>query len=105
LPADLAVWVTDLQKPERSNAGTIRDISASGVSVLTPLPLTAGDIVRLDVADSVLFGIATYGVAEAADWRIGIEVQRVLHGGSDLAQLLERVLHEEMPAIAQGSLR
>jgi hypothetical protein len=57
------------------------------------------------VADTVLFGIVTYGTAEAPGWRIGVEVQRVLHGGSDLSQLLQRVLQEEMPAVAQGLRR
>jgi hypothetical protein len=104
-PADLAVWVTDLLKPGRSAPGTIRDISSNGVSIIGTLPLGAGDLVRLDVADSVLFGIVTYGNADASSWRIGVEVQRVLHGGSDLSQLLQRVLQEELPAVVQGSLR
>ncbi len=104
-PADLAVWVTDLLKPGCSAAGTISDISNSGVCIVAALPLTAGDLVRLDVGDSVLFGIVTYGTAEAPGWRIGVEVQRVLHGGSDLSQLLQRVLQEEMPAVAQGLRR
>lgn len=101
-PADLAVWVTDLLNPGRSAPGTIRDISNNGVSIMGTLPLNAGDIVRLDVGDSVLFGIVTYGTADASVSRVGVEVQRVLHGGSDLSQLLQRVLEEEMPTVPQG---
>jgi PilZ domain len=102
-PADLSVWVSDLLKPGHSAAGTICDISASGIGVVSPLPLAAGDVVRLDVAESVLFGIVTYATAGEAGSRTGIEVQRVLLGDSDLSRLLQRVLHEEMPAVALGS--
>lgn len=103
-PADLSVWVTDLLKPGHSAAGTICDISNSGIGVLSPLPLTAGDVVRLDVAESVLFGIVTHAAAGEAGSRIGIEIQRVLIGDSDLSHLLHRVLQEEMPAVALASL-
>lgn len=99
------MWVTDLLKPGHSAAGTICDISNNGVSITGSLPLNAGGLVRLDVGDSVLFGIVTYGRAEESNWRMGVEVQRVLHGGSDLSQLLQRVLQEEMPSVAQGSIR
>jgi hypothetical protein len=83
----------------------MRDISESGVCVVAPLPLSAGDIVRLDVQDSVLFGMVTYAESEEAGWRTGIEVQRVLLGGSDLSKLLQNALHEALPAVAQGVLR
>jgi PilZ domain len=101
----MAVWVTDLLKPGRSASGTMRDISNSGLCVVTPLPLTPGDMVRLDVAESVLFGIVTHATAEGADWRTGIEIERVLIGDSDLSRVLHLVLQESMPDLAIGSLR
>jgi hypothetical protein len=103
-PADFSVWVTDLLKPGHSAAGTIQDISNSGIGVVSPLALAAGDVVRLDVAESVLFGIVTNATAAKSGSRAGIEIQRVLIGGSELSQLLHRVLQEEMPAVALGSL-
>lgn len=103
-PADLAVWITDLLQPGRSAAGTIRDISDCGVCVMTPLPLAAGSIVRLDVSGSVLFGLVTYATAEGVDLRIGIDIQRVLLGDSDMSRLLQQVLQEMLPAVPVGSL-
>jgi hypothetical protein len=101
-PAEFEVWVTNLLKLGHSAAGRMRDISESGVCVVAPLPLAAGDMVRLDVADSSFFGLVTYAVREESDWRAGIEVQRVLLGESELSQLLQQVLEREMPAIAAG---
>jgi hypothetical protein len=103
-PADLSVWVTDLLKPGHSAAGTICDISSSGIGVVSPLPLSAGDVVRLDVAESVLFGIVTHATAGEPGSRTGIEIQRVMIGGSELSDLLHQVLQEEMPAVALGVL-
>lgn len=103
-PADLEAWVTDLQNMGHSACGVVRDISNSGICLSTPIPLGPADVVRLDIADSVLFGFVTYAnpepsQAEEPRWRTGIEVQRVLMGGSDLGQLLKKVLEEQMPQL------
>ena len=102
-PADFEVWVTDMQNLGHSACGTLQDISNSGVSVVTPLQLNPGDVVRMDVGDSVLYGFVTnsrsvLGADEPA-WRCGVEVQRVLMGGSELSKLLELALCEQMPAL------
>jgi hypothetical protein len=102
-PADFEVWVTDMQNLGHSACGTMQDISNSGISVITPLKLNPGDIVRMDVGDSVLFGYVTNARAVLGsvnpDWRCGIEVQRVLMGESALSNLLEQALREQMPAL------
>lgn len=70
-----------------------------------PLELGPGDIVRLDVTDTVLFGFVTYSRpdetshASLKPWRTGIEIQKVLLGDSDLATLLRTVLEEQMPHV------
>jgi len=101
-PTDSEVWVTDLLQLGHSVGGKMRDISDSGICVVVPLQLAAGAIVRLDVADSVLFGLVTSAVPEHSAWRIGIEVQRVLLGESELSVLLHEVLQRAMPAVAVG---
>ena len=101
-PANLEVWVTDLQNDGHSACAAIHDISESGVCVVTPLQLAPGAIVRIDAADSSLFGFVTYAIVEDSGWRAGIEIQRVLVGVSDLSVLLQQVLLEAMPQIAVG---
>jgi protein involved in polysaccharide export with SLBB domain len=99
-PAEFEVWMTDLQNLGHSACGRMRDISQSGVCVVGPLKLGPGDIVRIDVADSVLFGLITYSLPEGPEFRVGIEVQRVLLGGSDLSEVLELALNNAMPKLA-----
>ena len=102
-PADFEVWVTDMQNLGHSACGSMQDLSNSGVSVVTPLQLNPGDIVRMDVGDSVLFGYVTNARAVIGsahpDWRCGIEIQRVLMGDSAMSNLLEQALREQMPAL------
>ena len=103
-PVDSEVWLTDLQHLGSSACGTIRDISTSGVCVVTPLELSPGDTVRMDIADTALYGFVTHSQAEKVSgertWRTGIEVQRVLVGDSDLAKLVKRILAERMPQVS-----
>jgi hypothetical protein len=102
-PVDCEVWLTDLQHTGSAACGVIRDISESGLCVVTPLEFAPGDSVRMDLADSALYGFVTYSQPENAagerHWRSGIEVQRVLVGESDLATLLKRILAEQMPQV------
>ena len=102
-PVECEIWLTDLQHTGSSACGTIRDISTSGVCVVTPLAFTPADSVRMDVADSVFYGFVTYSRPEKAGtetvWRTGIEVQRVMVGDSDLGTLLRKLLAEEMPHV------
>lgn len=100
--SNLEVSVTDLARPGRCVAGLLHDISNSGVCVLTPIPLEAGDPVRLEIRDASFFGIVTYSRAEESSWRSGVAVQRVLLGGSDLSRLLEALLADVMPSVAIG---
>lgn len=97
LPANLEVRLTELRDPKRSISGCLCDISQSGICVTLPLQLAPNDLVQLNVADSVLFGHVRYSCPEGSVYRIGVEVERVLLGGSDLSQLLQMTLNRLMP--------
>jgi hypothetical protein len=75
------------------------DLSNSGMSVLVPIELAAGDIVQLQIEDSTLFGFVMHASREGGSSRAGIELQRVLIGGSDLAKVLCGALRQVMPAL------
>lgn len=102
-PVNSEVWLTDLQHLGNSACGTLSDISTSGICVVTPLEFSPADSVRIDLADTALYGFVTYSRPEKNDtervWRTGIEVQRVILGGSDLATLLKQILAEQMPQV------
>jgi hypothetical protein len=90
--------VTNLRTRE-SGLGQTCDISESGISVMQPLQVVAGDPVQLEMADSILTGKAAYSKPEGTVYRLGIEVQRVQLGNSNLSSLLQRTLVKTMPSL------
>lgn len=90
--------VTNL-RTRQSVLGRTCDISESGISVVQPLQLAAGDFVELEMADSTLAGRIAYSKPEGTGFRMGIEVQRVHLGDSNLSNLLHRTLVETMPML------
>ena len=96
---DLDVRVTRLTHPARSGHGQLANISNSGVCVKAPFELAEGDIVQLEIADSNLFGFVVHASLEGTTFRVGIEVQRVLIGGSDLARVLQVALLRALPTV------
>lgn len=93
------VRVTDLARPEHGGEGRITDISASGMGMIVPFELSPSDILQLDVDDSRLFGFVVHAKPEGSGYRVGIELQRVLIGGTDLSRLLHQTLQSTMPEL------
>jgi hypothetical protein len=127
-PVAFHVDVTVLADPEISTSGEAIDISTSGMCISLPLRVVPGRFVRLNIADSVLYGVVVYaqewpvvrepffarnkqwiggsesnGAAEAdperSQFRTGIEVYEVLMGTSGLSALLKATLDEKMPSL------
>jgi hypothetical protein len=106
--ASVPVRVTDLAKPERAADGHMTDISETGMGLAVPFELAAGDVVQLELEDSRLFGIVMHASQEASGCRAGVELQRVLIGGSNLSHVLHRALRQispQLPGVAAGSLQ
>jgi hypothetical protein len=97
--ADAQVCVTTLSDPGRYGCGHLTGLSDTGMSIQVPLELAPGDIVQLQVGDSTLFGFVMHSAREADSFRAGIELQRVLIGGSDLSQTLCHALRQVLPAL------
>ena len=116
------VCVTVVTNPELTATGEAQDISRSGLGVFLPIQLPQGGLVRVDIADSVLYGF----VAHSEEWPIlskpsfarnklwsesisdthtpperrfhtGIEIVEVAMGTSGLSQLLKTTLEEALP--------
>ncbi len=90
------IVVTDLSCESRTGAGQVCDISKSGICATLPIDLAPGSAVRLEIADSTLFGHVVYSKPDGARFRIGIEVVRVLWGGTDHSRLLQSTLDRAM---------
>jgi hypothetical protein len=97
--ADLDIRVTNLHSAG-SHAGRVADVSRAGLCVVLDHGIPVGTPLRVEVADSVLFGFVAYAKTEGSGVRTGIELQQVLLGATDLAQLLENCLRAFLPQLS-----
>jgi hypothetical protein len=98
-PAHFHATVTRVAQREHSVRGRVDDISKAGICAVLPLQFAPGDLVQLEMADSLLFGHVVYCNPESGEFRIGIEVQRVLFGETDLSDILENLLAASCPTL------
>jgi hypothetical protein len=91
--------VTSVGDCSHSGVGLVADISSSGISICLPVQLRAGDMVAVEIADSMVYGHVIYSKPDGSSYRTGIEAIRVLLGGTDLSHLLQRILMERLPGI------
>jgi len=96
-PSDSIVQITTLPAPSTTHAGKLINISNSGVAISAPVELTEGTALQIEATDSFMFGFVVHCSREGDEFRMGIEVQRVLLGGSDLSRLLQSALLDAMP--------
>lgn len=95
--ADLDIEVIRLMNKDQIVAGRLEDISESGMCIILPSELATDEIVRLEAADCTLFGHVVHCTWQRNAFRTGIEVERVLLGNTDLAELLRVALQDTMP--------
>jgi len=95
--ADLDVEVLRFRKQDQVVSGRLEDVSESGVCIILPCELVSDELVRLEAADCTLFGHVVYCTWQRNAFRTGVEVERVLLGHTDLAELLRKTLEETMP--------
>ena len=128
MPVAFQVCVTVVTNPELTATGEAHDLSKSGLGVFLPIPLPEGGLVRVDIADSVLYGF----VAHSEEWPImskpsfargkvwsessaegdapaerryhtGIDIVEVAMGTSGLSKLLKTTLDETLPNVETAS--
>lgn len=95
--AHLDVTIIDVATRDYAES-TLVDISESGVCVISPREFPADVIVRLEVGDSVLYGCVVRCTGGEPSFHIGIELIQVLLGQTDMANLLNALLLEVLPA-------
>lgn len=128
IPVAFQVCVTLVTNPELTATGEAQDISRSGLGVFLPIQFPAGGLVRVDIADSVLYGF----IAHSEEWPIlskpsfarnklwsessaeadtpperrfhtGIDIVEIAMGTSGLSQLLKTTLEEALPNLELSS--
>ena len=101
-PADLQVRISDLNDGAEPVEGTLLNISESGICVHLPVLKPSGLLVKLEFADTVLYGEIAYSFEENGEFRTGVAVERVLVRASDLSNILESLLEQVEPHGAHG---
>jgi len=97
--AEIEIKVTDINAAE-SHEGRVCDVSRAGLCVVLARTIPVGTPLRLEAADSVLYGFVTYASGEGMAIRTGIELQQVLMGATDLSRLLENSIRAFLPNIS-----
>lgn len=95
-PADLRVHISDIEENSVPIVGTLLNMSESGICVYLPEEKEPGALVKLEFADTELYGQIAYANEEDGSWRTGIAVERVLVQAADLSNILESLLEPQM---------
>jgi hypothetical protein len=96
---DLDVEVTRRKNKDQVVNGRLEDLSKSGLCIILPCELLADELVTIEAADCTVYGYVIHCTWQRNAFRIGIEVERVLLGNTDLAELLRIVLQDTMPSV------
>jgi hypothetical protein len=86
--ADQPVTVTVLTDPRRQVAGRVRNASGRGLGVLTAARVEPGAALQIEIDDAVVLGEAIYCRSEQDGYYIGVELDQVLVGLTELGRNL-----------------
>ena len=81
----------------RSALGRVADIDESGLVLTLPVEFQPGEVIEIEMADSVVYGQVVDTFPRNSGFRSTIEVRRVALGKTELSRILRRVLLESMP--------
>ena len=97
LPTELSGSATLLGGPKDGGPGKrlsvwIEDVSEGGLRFVTSEALECGAFLVIHIEDSTLFGQVRYCQGGNSDYRVGVLVERMLIGASNLSTLIESML-------------
>ena len=86
--ADQPVAVTVLSEPAMRLEGRVVNVSGRGLGLITPIPLPPGAAIRIELDDSMVLGEAIYCRRDGDGHFIGVELDQVLVGLTELSRNL-----------------
>ena len=86
--ADQPVMVTVLTEPRVRMDGRVRNASGRGLGVVTATRIDPGAALRIDIEDAFVLGEAIYCRADRDGHFIGIELDQILVGLTELGRSL-----------------
>ena len=92
LPTELSGSVTRLGGTGEPLPIRIEDVSEGGVRLIATEALECGSFLVINVDESTLFGQVRYCQGGNSTYTVGVLVERMLMGGSNLSTLIESLL-------------
>jgi hypothetical protein len=93
--ADQSVVVTVLGDHEIQHAGRIRNASGRGLAIDMPCAVPPGTAIKIEFDDSILLGEAVFSKGGQGSYLLGVELDQVLCGLSELGRRLQEFATEE----------
>ena len=102
--ADQSIVVTILGEQPTRLAARVRNTSGRGLGLAMSRAVNPGAAIRIEIDDSVVLGEAVYCRGESEGYFIGVELDQVLVGLTELSRRLSAFAPEvEMPPVAKKS--
>jgi hypothetical protein len=86
--------VTVLTEPRRSVSGRVRNASGRGLGVITAARVEPGAALRIEIDDGMVLGEAIYCRKEGDGHFIGVELDQMLVGLTELGRHLSALVGE-----------
>lgn len=93
--ADQSVLVTVLGDHEMQYTGRIRNASGRGLAIDLPNAVPPRTAIKIELEDSLLLGEAVFCKGGQGSYLVGVELDQVLCGLSELGKRLEEFAREE----------
>ena len=95
LVADQSVAVTVLGDQETRLTARVKNASGRGLAIEMPVKVAPGTALKIELDDSILLGEAVYCQSGPESHLIGVELDQVLCGLSELGKRLQEFAEEE----------
>jgi hypothetical protein len=91
--ADQPVVVTILTEPPVRMAARVKNASGRGLGLVSPQPIPSGAAIRIEIDDAVVLGESIYCRSQQGSHLVGVELDQVLVGLTELGRKLEALMH------------
>jgi len=97
IAAEQTVVITVLGEHETHQNGRIRNASGRGLAIEAEAAIPTGTALKIDLDDAILLGEAVYCKAVDGSYLLGVELDQVLCGLTELGRRLEEFARDEPP--------